>query len=514
MPQRHLLRSVRGLLIASFFVSVAFVSQIVIAQPAHALTMAERVYGRILLQTQQHGEGWYVDPVTKQRTFLGRPADAFRVMREFGLGITNANLAKIPVYTETRAGDVVFVNRLKGRILLQVEAHGEAWYVSPVNGKRYFLGRPADAFALMRNLGLGITDANLTLIPVHPNSAPLPLNSVKTCSTLPAATGDVIYVNFLGQLERAADELKAGRSNVTVIVRPGTYTLSNSIWVAGTNVTVRGSTGNRDDVRIFGQGGAQFQSPTNVFQAAADGFTVADMTIGRVGTHAVQVHGEEPFDADNFKMHNVRVIDTGQQMLKGSYNASGSSSSDNGIVECSLFEYTSGYGPQYYIGGIDVHRGKNWIVRNNTFRNIRSPEETLAEHAIHFWSDAAGTLVENNTILNSDRGIGFGLSDRGHTGGVIRNNKIYHDASRGDVGIALENAPGVTVERNTILFANTYANAIEYRFAGTYGGTIKNNVTNKAITSREGGTAILSGNKTNARISDYVDPASGDFTKK
>jgi len=50
------------------------------------------------------------------------------------------------------------VDKMKGKILLQVEGNGEAWYVSPVNGERYYLGRPADAFLLMRNLGLGISN--------------------------------------------------------------------------------------------------------------------------------------------------------------------------------------------------------------------------------------------------------------------------------------------------------------------------------------------------------------------
>ena len=44
-------------------------------------------------------------------------------------------------------------NRLSGRILLQVENSGEAWYVNPVNKNRYFLGRPSDAFRVMRELG-------------------------------------------------------------------------------------------------------------------------------------------------------------------------------------------------------------------------------------------------------------------------------------------------------------------------------------------------------------------------
>ena len=54
--------------------------------------------------------------------------------------------------------------RLAGRIILRVKAHGEAYYVNPLDLKLYSLGRPADAFALMRKFGLGITDANLRLI--------------------------------------------------------------------------------------------------------------------------------------------------------------------------------------------------------------------------------------------------------------------------------------------------------------------------------------------------------------
>jgi len=48
--------------------------------------------------------------------------------------------------------------RLSGRILLQVEEHGEAWYVYPLNLRRYFLGRPADAGQVIRVLGLGVSN--------------------------------------------------------------------------------------------------------------------------------------------------------------------------------------------------------------------------------------------------------------------------------------------------------------------------------------------------------------------
>src|SRR5437868_1295539 len=51
--------------------------------------------------------------------------------------------------------------QLSGRILLQVESHGEAWYVNPVNDERYSLGSPDDAWNLMRTLALGISNADL-----------------------------------------------------------------------------------------------------------------------------------------------------------------------------------------------------------------------------------------------------------------------------------------------------------------------------------------------------------------
>ncbi|MDD5290726.1 MAG: zinc-ribbon domain-containing protein [Patescibacteria group bacterium] len=48
--------------------------------------------------------------------------------------------------------DMDFANKQKGKILLQVEGHGEAWYVNTGDGERYFLGKPADAFRIMRSV--------------------------------------------------------------------------------------------------------------------------------------------------------------------------------------------------------------------------------------------------------------------------------------------------------------------------------------------------------------------------
>lgn len=117
-------------------------------------SLTSRVKGYILLQVQQNGEAWYVYPQDSKRYYLGRPADAFEIMRKLGLGATHEFITSYTYYPD----------RVLGKILLDVELNGEAYYIYPKDKKAYYLGRPADAFAIMRELGLGITDADLAKI--------------------------------------------------------------------------------------------------------------------------------------------------------------------------------------------------------------------------------------------------------------------------------------------------------------------------------------------------------------
>ena len=57
-------------------------------------------------------------------------------------------------------------NAQKGKILLQVEGKGEAWYVNPADGKRYYLADGAAAFQIMRSLSVGVNNDNLRKIGV------------------------------------------------------------------------------------------------------------------------------------------------------------------------------------------------------------------------------------------------------------------------------------------------------------------------------------------------------------
>ena len=139
--------------------AVLIIPTLVIAAVKIDLKLVNRFKGQILLQVQQHGEAWYLHPVDGKRYYLRNGNVAYQIMRFLSLGITDNDLTQV---TPTSS----LTKRLKGYILLQVQQHGEAWYVNPFNNKRYYMKDGEVAYSLMRFHSLGITDADLAKIPI------------------------------------------------------------------------------------------------------------------------------------------------------------------------------------------------------------------------------------------------------------------------------------------------------------------------------------------------------------
>jgi hypothetical protein len=94
---------------------------------------------------------------------------AYEMMRNFSLGISDADLETIPVVSDTTemnestsaCSENDLADRLMGEILLQVEQHGEAWYIDPEKCRRIYMKDGEAAYEIMRFLGLGIVNADL-----------------------------------------------------------------------------------------------------------------------------------------------------------------------------------------------------------------------------------------------------------------------------------------------------------------------------------------------------------------
>jgi hypothetical protein len=135
--------------------------------------LTNRLMGNILLQVENHGEAWYLSPKDGRRYYMKDGSVAYEMMRSFGLGITDADLNKIPhsqTTDEIKSASSIcssnsLANRMKGKILLQVQQHGEAYYVYPKNCRMIYMKDGAAAYQIMRYLGLGITNSDLEKVP-------------------------------------------------------------------------------------------------------------------------------------------------------------------------------------------------------------------------------------------------------------------------------------------------------------------------------------------------------------
>jgi hypothetical protein len=320
-----------------------------------------------------------------------------------------------------------------------------------------------------------------------------------------------VEVSSASQLQAALSNANNAGGNVIISVNDGTYTLSDTLYVNAANITIKGKSGNRANVIIQGDSMASGARVGNVIRVAASNFKLDAVTLQKSGWHAIQIAGES--NADGPIITNCILRDTYEQLVKVTKSAS--AVSDNGRIENCLFEYSAGRAPYYYTGGVDAHGATGWVIRGNTFRNIASPAEAVSQFTIHFWNGSSNNTTERNLIIDCDRGIGYGLKDFvANTGGTIRNNMIYHSnngAPFADVGIALENTTGTQVYNNTVYFANNMSWTMEYRFSTTSGVTFTNNLTNKPIQARDGGSGTLASNVTNASSSWFKGVGSGDL---
>lgn len=313
---------------------------------------------------------------------------------------------------------------------------------------------------------------------------------------LPPGPGAVVTLSPSGGVAGINSAISAATGPTTIYLTDGTYNIpaGTYILVSKPDIMIRSLSGNRDMVIINGTGMQSQSGDYHGIQIARGNCTIADVTIQNIDCHPIQINFNTTFDIDNVLIHNVHIVDGGQQLIKVNVSGTGMFS-DNGIIECSLLEYTTSLPTGYwYTNGIDLQGGTGWTIRDNTLRRIKASMDQYsaglsAGPAILCFKQSSNTLVERNTILDCDEGIFFGnWGDVGpsHSGGIIRNNFI-----RGDIytraGIGVSRSPNALIVNNTIYSpgSNSYQSqsltSIEITGSEATGCVIQNNIMNEYI---------------------------------
>jgi hypothetical protein len=349
------------------------------------------------------------------------------------------------------------------------------------------------------------------------------------CSALPLPIGNVVEVtpSQTGSLQSILDASRAGD---TIQLTDGVYSLPATLVFRTDGVTLRSKSGNPLGVVLDGR-----YAINDLLLVQRSNITIADLTVTRSYWHLVHVVPDGG-TLTGTTLHNIRGIDGGEQFIK--INPDSGQYADNGVIRCSSFEMTD-VGRTYirnncYTGGIDMHQARGWQIYANRFSGFWCTAG-LSEHAIHAWNGSRDTLVDRNVVVNSARGIGFGLgssvtgrtyadapcggaADVGHYGGAITNNfvvandtRLFASSAGFDTGIGLEQSCGTNILHNTVAaMAAPRSSSIEWRFVNTV-AAVANNLVTDSLLPRDDASATVAGNVVNAPLSLFADVASGNL---
>jgi hypothetical protein len=332
--------------------------------------------------------------------------------------------------------------------------------------------------------------------------------------------GESWRVSTIEQLYAAIEGCAPGEQ---IVMAPGEYHVTKPLYLATADVVVRGRTGKPEQVVLHGNGMNKREGMRTCFWMAADGVQLRDLTIRDFWQYGVVLSGWEPARAlpDRLVLSNLRIQNCGTRHIKAVYSKDDSEGVLIEKVHCFQTEKRQrrpGHpvDPDNYIGGIDCMKTKDWIIRDCRFENIRGATGG-GRGAIFMWISSVNPLIERNVIVNCGAAICLG---NGHnpegvyhvSGGVVRNNFIYHASSWRAVELGY--IRGAKFVHNTLYADRPDARAIDIYDRPdipTKELVVRNNLIRGRIHNRARGQVILADNLSDERVGPdwFVDPPSG-----
>jgi hypothetical protein len=118
--------------------------------------LSNKLKGKILLQVEDGGQAWYVNPRNSKRYYMANGQEAYDIMKKLSYGINNKDFEKINSSKNV-------AKKYAGKIFIKTEDAGKAYYVN-FDGVLYYLQNGDSAYNVMRNLGIGISNINIRKI--------------------------------------------------------------------------------------------------------------------------------------------------------------------------------------------------------------------------------------------------------------------------------------------------------------------------------------------------------------
>ncbi|MDV6034079.1 MAG: hypothetical protein F9B45_29095 [Phycisphaera sp. RhM] len=237
---------------------------------------------------------------------------------------------------------------------------------------------------------------------------------------LPQPVGKTILTTSVEELFQAAEEVQPGG---TILVADGHYMMPRFFAITTSNVTLRGQSGDRQNVILDG---ATSRHGELIGITGATGVTIADLTIQNVKWNGIKINSDR--DADRVTIHNCVIHNVWQRGVKAP--AMPEEKGDNGPRDCRIqfclfyndrakqfsddeTDTTESYNGNY-IGGIDVKNTLDWTISDNVFIGIQGRTRE-GRGCIYISENGRGCRIERNIFIDCDIAIALGNPSLGYS---------------------------------------------------------------------------------------------------
>ncbi len=280
-------------------------------------------------------------------------------------------------------------------------------------------------------IGLALCTSGATVLPAAPPNA----TWFPKSPSLPMPVGKTILATSVEELFQAAKEVQPGG---TILVADGHYMMPRFFAITTNNVTLRGQSGDRDNVILDG---AASRHGELIGITDATGVTIADLTVQHAKWNGIKINSDR--DTDKVTIYNCVIHNVWQRGVKAP--AMPEEKGDSGPRECRVqfclfyndrtkqFSDDETDTPESYngnyIGGIDVKNTIDWTISDNVFIGIQGRTRE-GRGCIYISENGRGCMIERNIFIDCDIAIALGNPSLGYSplqaiNCVARNNFVF-----------------------------------------------------------------------------------------